>query len=70
VIDRPRAQDGPTQVSVGIWIADITSIDGAPQSFTAEIAVVLRWKDPSLATVRCMRMSLGEFLAYSAKTSK
>jgi len=49
VIDRPRAQDGPTQVSVGIWVADITSIDSAQQSFTAEIAVVLRWKDPRLA---------------------
>src|SRR5258707_1548094 len=49
VIDRPGAQDGPTQVSVGIWIADITSIDSAQQSFTAEIAVVLRWKDPRLA---------------------
>jgi hypothetical protein len=49
VIDRPRAQDGPTQVSVGIWIADITSIDSAQQTFTAEIAVVLCWKDPRLA---------------------
>jgi hypothetical protein len=49
VIDRPGAQNGPTQVSVGIWIADITSIDSAQQSFTAEIAVVLRWKDPRLA---------------------
>ena len=48
VIDRPRAQDGPTQVSVGFWIADITSIDSAQQSFTAEIAVALRWKDPRL----------------------
>jgi hypothetical protein len=49
VIDRPTTQDGPTQVSVGIWIADITSIDSAQQSFTADIAVVLRWKDPRLA---------------------
>jgi hypothetical protein len=49
VIDRPRAQDGPTQVSVGIWIADITSIDSAQQSFTAEVAIVLRWEDPRLA---------------------
>jgi hypothetical protein len=49
VIDRPRAQDGPTQVSVGIWIADITSIDSAQQSFTAEMALALRWKDPRLA---------------------
>jgi hypothetical protein len=49
VIDRPRAQDGPTEVSVGIWIADITSIDSAQQSFTAEVAVVLRWQDPRLS---------------------
>lgn len=48
VIDRPGAEDGPTQVSVGIWIADITSIDSAQQSFTAEVAIVLRWKDPRL----------------------
>ena len=49
VIDRPGADDGPTQISVGIWIADITSIDSAQQSFTAEVAIVLRWKDPRLA---------------------
>ena len=48
VIDRPGANDGPTQVSVGIWIIDVTSIDSAQQSFTAEVAIVLRWKDPRL----------------------
>jgi gamma-aminobutyric acid receptor subunit beta len=49
VIDRPSADAGPTQVSVGIWIVDITSIDSAQQHFTADIAVVLRWKDARLA---------------------
>lgn len=49
VIDRPGADAGPTQISVGIWIADVTSIDSAQQSFTAEVATVLRWKDPRLA---------------------
>jgi len=49
VIDRPGAQDGPTQVSVGIWIVDISSIDSAQQTFTADIAVVLQWKDARLA---------------------
>jgi Neurotransmitter-gated ion-channel ligand binding domain len=49
VIDRPGTQDGPTQVSIGIWVADITSIDSAQQSFTAEIALVSHWKDPRLA---------------------
>jgi hypothetical protein len=48
VIERPGADDGPTQVSIGIWIVDISNIDSAQQSFTAEVAVVLRWKDPRL----------------------
>src|SRR5207302_7802257 len=49
LIDRPNADSGPTQISVGIWVVDISSIDSAQQTFTAEIAVVLRWKDPRLA---------------------
>jgi hypothetical protein len=48
VIDRSRAQDGPTQVSVGIWVADINGIESAKQAFTADIAAVLRWKDSRL----------------------
>ncbi len=50
LIDRPNADSGgPTQISVGMWVVDISSIDSAQQTFTAEIAVVLRWKDPRLA---------------------
>jgi hypothetical protein len=49
LIDRPAADSGPTEISVGLWMADISSIDSAQQTFTAEIAVVLRWKDPRLA---------------------
>jgi gamma-aminobutyric acid receptor subunit beta len=49
LIERPNADAGPTQVSVQIWVVDINSIDSAQQSFTADIAVVLRWKDPRLA---------------------
>ena len=49
LIDRPAAEAGPTQISVGIWVVDITNIDSAQQDFTAEIAIVLRWKDPRLA---------------------
>jgi hypothetical protein len=48
-IERPEAEKGPTQVSVGIWIVDITNIDSAQQNFTTDIAVVLRWKDVRLA---------------------
>jgi hypothetical protein len=49
LIERPAVESGPSQVSTGIWIVDISSIDSAQQSFTAEIALVLRWKDPRLA---------------------
>jgi hypothetical protein len=48
LIDRPDADSGPSEISVGMWVADISSIDSAQQTFTAEIAVVLRWKDPRL----------------------
>ena len=48
-IERPNAGAGPTQVSVGIWIVDINSIDSAQQSFTADVAIILQWKDPRLA---------------------
>jgi Neurotransmitter-gated ion-channel ligand binding domain len=49
VIERPAAEAGPTQVSVGIWTVDISAIDSAQQNFTADIAIVLRWQDPRLA---------------------
>ena len=49
LIERPNADAGPTQVSVGIWVVDINSIDSAQQSFVADVAVVLRWKDSRLA---------------------
>jgi hypothetical protein len=49
VIERPGADDGPTRVSIGIWIVDISNIDSAQQNFTADIAVVLQWKDARLA---------------------
>jgi gamma-aminobutyric acid receptor subunit beta len=49
LIERPAPDSGPTEISVGMWVVDISSIDSAQQTFTAEIAVVLRWKDPRLA---------------------
>src|SRR6476661_5922682 len=48
LIERPQAEPGPTRVSVGIWMVDITNINSAGQNFTAEVAVVLRWRDPRL----------------------
>src|SRR4029453_12190862 len=51
LIDRPNAGSGPTEISVGIWVVDISNIDSPQQTFTAEIAVVLRWKDSRLAHI-------------------
>jgi Neurotransmitter-gated ion-channel ligand binding domain len=48
LIERPGSGNGPTQVSIGIWMVDISKIDSAEQTFTAEVALVLRWKDPRL----------------------
>lgn len=46
---RPGADSGPTPVSVGIWIADVSRIDSADQTFDANVAVVMSWRDPALA---------------------
>ena len=46
LIERPQAEAGPTRLSVGIWMVDITNIDSAQQNFTGEVTVVLRWRDP------------------------
>jgi hypothetical protein len=41
VIDRPRAQDGPTQVSVGIWTVDIGKIDS--EAVTSSSVPARQW---------------------------
>ena len=46
---RPGAASGPTLVAVAIWVADIPRIDSVAQTFSADIAYVLRWRDPALA---------------------
>ena len=49
LIDRPAADSGPTEISAGMWVVDINSIDSAQQSFVADVAVALHWKDSRLA---------------------
>lgn len=46
---RPGAESGPTRISVGVWLADISRIDSASQTFSANIFFTFSWKDPSLA---------------------
>jgi Neurotransmitter-gated ion-channel ligand binding domain/Neurotransmitter-gated ion-channel transmembrane region len=46
---RPEAEAGPTKVGYLIWIGDITKIDSAAQTFSANLVIFLRWRDPRLA---------------------
>lgn len=46
---RPGAESGPTRLSVGVWLADISRIDSASQTFSANLFFALSWRDPSLA---------------------
>ena len=46
---RTDAEAGPTKVGYVIWIGDITRIDSAAQTFSANLVIFLRWRDPQLA---------------------
>jgi hypothetical protein len=49
--ERPDAGGGPTRVAVTGWFADVSEINSATQSFTADVVIVFRWQDRSLARV-------------------
>jgi hypothetical protein len=46
---RPGAADGPTVVRVTAWLADISEINSATQSISADLVLLFRWNDPGLA---------------------
>ena len=46
---RPDPEGVPTQLSVGLYLVDVESIDDLKQEFTADLYVVVRWRDPRLA---------------------
>jgi len=48
-MNRPASEQGPTQVIVLMYIADVGEIDSAEQTFTANVYVECRWRDESLA---------------------
>jgi len=47
--ERPGEWRGPTRVEFLIFVVDIDKIDGASQSFAANVYVGLRWRDERLA---------------------
>lgn len=48
---RPNAGSGATEVSVGLYLIDVSRVNGADQSFTADLFILLRWHDPRLEGV-------------------
>jgi hypothetical protein len=48
---RPSADGEATDVVVGTYLIDVSKITGSDQSFTADLFVVLIWKDPRLEGV-------------------
>ncbi len=46
---RPSPGAGPTEVKVRVAVIDLDDINGASQSFTANVAFSARWSDPRLS---------------------
>ena len=48
-VGRPGADSGPTKVSIGVWVSDVTQINSVAQTFSASVFLALSWRDPRLA---------------------
>lgn len=46
---RPRAEQGPAEVSVAVYLLDIPNVNDADQSFVADVFLRFTWQDPRLA---------------------
>ncbi len=61
VVDtRPNPKGVPTRVSFGFYVIDIRAINDVEQSFTADIFLSLRWKDPRLVPLAHCKFRLAE----------
>jgi gamma-aminobutyric acid receptor subunit beta len=58
--ERPDPKGVPTQVLIGIYVIDIGRINDVEQSFSADVFLQLRWKDPRLASVAHCKFTLNE----------
>lgn len=47
-VGRPGSDSGPTQVEVMMFLSDVDAVDGANQSFEANVFFELRWHDARL----------------------
>ena len=47
---RPGTEDGPLTLHGALFLLDVSKIDGADQSFTADVFMMLQWSDDRLAS--------------------
>jgi len=47
---RPHTDGEPTDITVFLYVIDVSRIDGATQSFTADVFILLSWNDPRLVS--------------------
>lgn len=47
---RPGPDDRPLEITATIFLLDVSKINGAEQSFTADVFMLLQWRDARLAT--------------------
>jgi hypothetical protein len=48
---RPHLDGQPTEIRAGVYLIDVSHIDGARQEFTADVFLMLSWNDPRLADI-------------------
>jgi hypothetical protein len=50
VTSNAAGETGTTQISIYVWVADVMRIDSVAQTFTANVAMAMSWRDPRLAS--------------------
>jgi len=57
---RPDPAGQPTEVSVAMFMADLTEVDDVAQSLTGDFLVLLAWTDPRLAELEGCQLPLAD----------
>ena len=47
--NRPDPESGSTRVTIGVYTADLVGVDDVAQSFTGDVRLEARWRDPRLS---------------------
>jgi hypothetical protein len=48
-LTRPEPESGPTEVTLGVLVTDLTSVDDVAETMTLDFAILAGWDDPRLA---------------------